>query len=127
MPKVEVTFTNETEVSVDSSKLIAACQQIISRLRPEEGIDTVNTEVILVGDKKIQSLNKQFLGKDSATDVLSFPNEKLSEVEPDSIGSIVISVDTATKQARDGGVELITELESLVGHGLLHLLGYHHQ
>ncbi len=71
--------------------------------------------VALVSDRRIRALNRQFRGKDAATDVLSF--------EP---SDIVISVQTARRQAHAAGHALAVELKILALHGLLHLLGYDH-
>jgi probable rRNA maturation factor len=67
-------------------------------------------------------LNRQFRGKDYATDVLSFPSE-----ERGFLGDIVIAAGVAARQAREAGHPLPTELKVLSLHGLLHLLGYDHE
>jgi len=76
----------------------------------------------LVGDARIRELNRDFRGFDKATDVLSFPAE-----QPDYLGDIVISVDTARRQAMRRGSNLKRELKVLSLHGFLHLLGYDHE
>lgn len=85
--------------------------------------------VSLVTDAAIRKLNLQFRGKPKPTDVLSFPQE-----EPQSaarargpIGDVVVSLDTAARQAREGGWPLRTELRRLLAHGLLHCLGHDHE
>ena len=85
--------------------------------------------ILLTTDHEIQQLNSQYRGKDSATDVLSFPmNEQL--VAKDAVrqlGDVVISLETAEKQAKELGVFLEQEVLRLLIHGLLHLLGYDHE
>lgn len=76
----------------------------------------------LVGDARIRRLNRDFRGYDKPTDVLSFAAN-----EPDYLGDIVISVDTANRQARRRGSHLRRELKVLALHGFLHLLGYDHE
>jgi probable rRNA maturation factor len=71
--------------------------------------------IALVSDRRIRALNRQFRGKDMPTDVLSF--------EP---SDIVISVQTARRQAREARHSTGVELKILALHGLLHLLGYDH-
>lgn len=118
-----IELLNETKTSVDEAELTAHLAVILRRL----GLaDNLKLEVVIVGDQKIQTLNKKFLGHDYPTDVLSFPVEAV-EAEPSLAGSLVISVETASRQAQQGGITLITELKMLAGHGLLHLLGYHHR
>ncbi|MBP5230730.1 MAG: rRNA maturation RNase YbeY [Clostridia bacterium] len=85
-------------------------------------------ELTLCGDRAIRSLNRRFRGMDKATDVLSFP--MLEFDYPDvfvSLGSIVISVETARRQAEEYGHSLKRELCFLCAHAALHLLGYDHE
>jgi probable rRNA maturation factor len=92
-------------------------------------------------------LNKFFRGKDSTTDVLSFPHQaddfpaeqaELSggssrlEINPatggsDFLGDIVISVEQAERQAKENKLSLDSEIKQLILHGLLHLCGYNHE
>jgi probable rRNA maturation factor len=78
--------------------------------------------IAFVSDKKIRELNRQFRGIDKATDVLSFPSD-----EPDELGDIAVSVDTAAAQAKENGLKLDEEISQLILHGLLHLSGYDHE
>jgi len=83
--------------------------------------------IVIVGNKKIRQLNLGFREIDAATDVLSFPD---GEVDPDTgkryLGDIIISYPFARKQAQDESHSLDEELQLLVVHGMLHLLGYDH-
>lgn len=77
---------------------------------------------LLTDDRELRRLNRDFLGKDEPTDVLSFP-----EPEPGPfLGEIAVSVERAAQQARDHGHTLENELRLLMLHGLLHLLGMDH-
>ena len=78
--------------------------------------------VALVPDRRVQELNRTFRGKDSSTDVLSFPAD-----EPGVLGDVVIARGVARRQARGAGHDLPTEIRVLALHGLLHLLGYDHE
>lgn len=83
--------------------------------------------VALVGDARIQALNRDFRGYDKPTDVLAFTSGDAVEPNgPPYLGDIVISVETADRQARRRGSELRRELKVLTLHGFLHLLGYDH-
>ena len=86
--------------------------------------------VALVSDARIRALNKQFRGKNAATDVLSFANDDgvapRSGAAPRFLGDIVISTMTARRQASEAGHSYASELKVLALHGLLHLLGYDH-
>ncbi len=84
--------------------------------------ENVELSILLTDDESIQALNAQYREKDKPTDVLSF------EMDDDvMIGDIVISIDTATKQANDADIALEREIAFLFIHGLLHLLGYDHE
>ena len=78
--------------------------------------------VALVPDRRVQKLNLTFRGKNTSTDVLSFPAD-----EPGVLGDVVIARGVARRQARGAGHDLPTEIRVLALHGLLHLLGYDHE
>jgi probable rRNA maturation factor len=93
----------------------------------------------MVGDRAIRRLNRDFRAKDQATDVLSFPQfEGKAELKalargaaknapPIPIGDIVISIETASRQARELEQSAAARLRTLLIHGLLHLTGYDHE
>jgi probable rRNA maturation factor len=76
----------------------------------------------------MRSLNKRYRGRDETTDVLSFAlrEGRFPGIQPDCLGDIVISVPRAERQAREAGHSLGSEIDFLLVHGLLHLLGYDH-
>lgn len=81
----------------------------------------------ITGDDEIRALNRNYLGKDTPTDVLSFP---IPFDHPESgvsyLGDIVISLPTASRQAESAGHAVEDEIQLLLVHGILHLLGYDH-
>lgn len=83
--------------------------------------------IAIEDDEQLHALNLQFLEIDAPTDVLSFPAE---ETDPESgnlyLGDIIISYPRATAQAESAGHPVQAELQLLVIHGMLHLLGYDH-
>ena len=85
--------------------------------------------IAFVSDAAIKKLNRQFRGKDYATDVLSFPAraEKFESENERSLGEIVISVERAAAQAKENGLTLANEIQQLILHGLLHLRGCDHE
>jgi len=97
--------------------------------------------ILLTDDPHIQILNRDWRGKNKATDVLSFPQLRTSDLnklstlakkKPRSVpkwwlGDVVISLERAKVQAKQQGVSLKEELETLLAHGLLHLLGFDHE
>jgi probable rRNA maturation factor len=82
--------------------------------------------VLLTDDRGIQELNRQHRHKDKPTDVLAFPMAE-GVLDPRGIlGDVVISLDTADRQARARRRPLIEEVRFLLAHGVLHLVGYDH-
>ena len=78
--------------------------------------------IAILPNGRVRSLNKQYRGKDQATDVLSFPAE-----EPGQLGDVIIAHGVARQQAREARHSVGTEFRVLALHGLLHLLGYDHE
>jgi probable rRNA maturation factor len=79
--------------------------------------------LVLTRDPALRALNARYRGKDAPTDVLSFPGP---EREPD-LGDIVVSIDSAERNARRLGRTLQKELDVLALHGFLHVLGFDHE
>lgn len=79
-------------------------------------------------DDGIRRLNREWRGKDRPTDVLSFPLQEgeLSSVG-DALGDVVISLPTARRQAAENGFTIVEEVDRLLVHGILHLVGYDHE
>ena len=103
------------------------------------GLDPADWEVAILGcdDARIADLNRQFRGKEAATNVLSWPSRDLSPpgagapaIVPDpadpELGDIAISWDRVEAEARAGGIPLHDHALHLLVHGTLHLLGYDH-
>ena len=91
------------------------------------GVPDADLPLVMTGDSQIQSLNRDFLGIDAPTDVLSFPAD---ETDPDTgrsyLGDVIISLPRATEQAGERGHPVEAEVQLLVVHGVLHLLGHDH-
>ncbi len=114
--------------------------QVLNKAAEVYGLEPqTEVSVVLADDAYIQGLNRQYRGKDTPTDVLSFAmNEQCAgEHEPEVaqspadleilLGDIIISLDTAARQADEFGHSLERELAYLTIHGMLHLLGYDHE
>ena len=120
-----IDFIDETKACNFGEDVVAALKQLMRSL------DLVNKEVCLVfvDDAKMHELNLAHRQVDKATDVLSFPT-----IEPDDVampdipflGDIIISLDTAEKQAKEQGLDTKDEVKVLAAHGLTHLLGFDH-
>ncbi len=90
------------------------------------GLESIEISVYITDDQEIRELNKTYRGKDKSTDVLSFPLDETFDGYR-ILGDIVISQDTAERQAKELGHSLKNEVKRLLIHGLVHLLGYDHE
>ncbi len=101
-------------------------------LLQELGKSEYSVSVVLVGDQRIQELNNQYRHKNKPTNVLSFPfdiNEEMdiSQLQVKELGDIIISVDTALREALEYNQPFKDRMNWLVVHGMLHLVGYDHE
>jgi probable rRNA maturation factor len=85
--------------------------------------------VAIVGDRTIRILNRDYLGRDKPTNVISFSMQEgdFGEVNPQLLGDVVISAATCSREAQEGGMTFAARLHFLLLHGILHLLGYDHE
>lgn len=85
--------------------------------------------VLFVDDEEIAELNRQYLNRNGPTNVIAFSMREgdFGEINPHVLGDIIISVDTAFRDAAHEGLSFEDELTYLIIHGLLHLLGYDHE
>ncbi len=121
---MDVQIQNDQEVcDVDCQSLKNHAEKFMQALGQHDG----ELSVLLVDDATIQNLNRQHRNIDSATDVLSFPQMDDDEFISHMLGDVVISVETAKRQASEHHFSLEQELVLLLLHGLLHLLGYDHE
>jgi probable rRNA maturation factor len=121
-PRVHVKAA-KTWRGVRRSALVDAARATLAHAAPAVRGDVT---VVLTTDRVIRKLNREYRGKDQPTDVLSFDiGDGLDAGEP--FGDVVISVETARRQARDYEAPLQTEILRLLVHGTLHLCGYDHQ
>ncbi len=89
--------------------------------------DDVDVSIVIENDVKLRELNRNFLGIDAVTDVLSFA---LVEKDPENdrlyLGDVIISFPRAKAQSEQAGHSVMDELDLLAVHGILHLMGYDH-
>ncbi len=98
--------------------------ELLGELAPE----AASFAVRFTSDREMRRLNRDFRGKDKATDVLSFPGDGISHREDGPhLGDLVIAVPTARRQAAERGEDVERELRTLLLHGVLHCLGYDHE
>jgi len=121
---VNLQVSDTIQPAVDLQQLERAANATVNEASPSI---TAELTILLTDDNKLHELNKEFLEIDAPTDVLSFPADF---VDPDSetpyLGDVIISYPRSQEQAEAGGHRVESELELLVIHGVLHLLGYDH-
>ena len=85
--------------------------------------------LLLVDDGLIREFNKTYLKRDCSTNVISFSMREgeFSYINPQLLGDVILSVETAYRDAEAEGIDFMDEVEFLAIHGLLHLLGYEHE
>jgi probable rRNA maturation factor len=113
---------------------VRALSRTARRLVDAAGARGASLSLSFVGDRAIRSLNRTHRGLDRPTDVLSFPlfepggaPRGAAKGPEQMLGDVVISLDTAARQARDYDASLRAEIERLLIHGILHLLGHDHE
>ena len=114
----------QRKVSVDCRRMREVAYFVLESL----GLQEAELSVVLVSDRRMQQLNRQYLARNRPTDVLAFPQWEGGgkQLHPAWLGDVVISAETAEGQAEEAGVRLNQELDLLLVHGILHLVGYEH-
>jgi len=117
-PRIEV-VDRQSHHPVDPAELELLARRVLvgARIAP-------SVNLVLVDDVTIHELNRRFLGHDWPTDVLTFPFEADPGISDDPGGEVVVSVETAVREAERRGVDPRAEVALYVVHGLLHLLGF---
>ena len=100
-----------------------------SRVLEAAGHPFAKLSLLLCDDEFIKHLNCEFRQKDTPTDVLSFSmvEGEIKSLDSELLGDVVVSVETALRQAEEAGRTTTDEVTSLIIHGILHLLGYDHE
>ena len=110
--------------SVSEAILTEAAQAVLDHQSVQKDADLT---FVITGDAEIRELNRQFMAVNAPTDVLSFPADELDpETGHHYLGDVIISYPRALAQAEAGGHPAFQELQLLVVHGMLHLLGHDH-
>ena len=121
---MDVFVANEQELPVDEAKLSDLARHTLAS---EDMDEAVELSILFVAADHMKLLNKRFAGNDYATDVLAFPMMDDDEDSEVLLGDVVVCPEVAQENARKLGRGLGPELETLLVHGTLHLLGYDHQ
>jgi probable rRNA maturation factor len=99
------------------------------RILSDLGCRESELSILLLDDDEMHRLNRQYLSRDHPTNVLAFAMGEGEDrhLNPSVLGDVVVSTETAEREARQRGVSLKEEMALLLAHGILHLLGYDHE
>jgi len=122
---IEIQYNPAIKNNLINSTLLEGAA--LAALKEQAAPQDASLSILLTDDAQIQKLNSEYRGIDAPTDVLSF---EVHERDPETgflyLGEIIISTPTATRQANKNGHSLEAEVQLLVVHGVLHLLGHDH-
>lgn len=120
----DLVLNNQRKVKIDVSEL----KQFTELTKKTLDLEDRRLSVVFVSDRRMKELNDFFRGRNSTTDVLSFPYQADAfDNDPSNLGDIVISAEQAVLQAEENGLTLENEIKQLILHGLLHLCGHDHE
>jgi probable rRNA maturation factor len=110
--------------SVDRRQVRVMANRMLAALE----LGDAELSILLTDDAAMRVLNREHRGKDRPTDVLAFPlgRRRAPSEAPTLLGDVVISIDTAARQAQGRRRDVLDEIRFLLAHGLLHLLGFDH-
>jgi probable rRNA maturation factor len=121
-----VSIKNQQKIyKIDLKRLRRSIKKLMKELNCFES----EISILLVDNKQIQEINKIYLHRDSPTNVISFAmtEGECATINPYVLGDVIISIETALCDAEKGNINCMDEVEFLLIHGLLHLLGYDHE
>jgi probable rRNA maturation factor len=118
----------------DWEELAARAADTLGRIAPELVNPRLSASLLFADDTEVQTLNREWRGKDKPTNVLSFPMLKRAELlelapegPPELLGDIALAFETCTREAAEKAIPLEHHAAHLIIHGLLHLAGYDHE
>lgn len=122
---MEVLIENrQNRHKLSDQKIQTTARHILNAL----GYPDAQLSILIVDDDQIAELNETYLNHSGPTNVISFPMQegRFSDITPGLLGDVVISADTAHREAVDAEMEMTDRFDQLLIHGILHLVGYDH-
>ena len=128
MASAKVLIYVESRYKVNRKRIKSAINSVLEEQNVQSPIEI---SIAIVGDRKMRKLNKQYRDKDKTANVLSFPlGEGESSQLPNDItrlGDVIISYPEVIRESADQEILVDDRIEELVSHGMMHLLGLHHE
>ena len=123
---MEIVIVNESKHAIPRKFVEEWMKALTSELKKRKVLNSNKSKaelaLVFLEKKPAQKINKEFRGKDYATDVLSFES-----MDPSSLGELVMCPEVLKRQAKEHGLSFQKELGYMLLHGVLHLLGYDHE
>jgi probable rRNA maturation factor len=123
---MEVLIDNrQSACEIKLKKIQQTVKVILGALNCPDG----EISILIVDDPQIEKLNQKYLNRTGPTNVIAFPMREgeFSHLSPQLLGDVVISTDTAAKEAQNSGMRMKQRFNELLVHGILHLFGYDHE
>ena len=123
---MEILINNrQSSCGISLKKIQQTVEVILGALDCPDG----EISILIVDDPQIERLNRKHLNRTGPTNVIAFPmrDGKFSHLSPQLLGDVVISTDTAAKEAQNSGMSMEQRFKELLVHGILHLFGYDHE
>lgn len=93
------------------------------------GYENAELSILIVDDPQMAEYHREYLKREGPTNVIAFPMQEgeFAHVTPHLLGDVVISLDTASREAGEMGIDMAERFDELLIHGILHLVGYDHE
>jgi len=93
------------------------------------GYENAELSILIVDDLQMAAYHQEYLNRAGATNVIAFPMQEgeFAHLTPHLLGDVVISLDTASREAEEMGIDMAERFDELLVHGILHLTGYDHE
>ena len=115
----------QSSYKLSQRKIRKKAQAILNALDNPEA----ELSVVIVDDSAIEALNQKYLNRSGPTNVIAFPMREgeFSDLSPHLLGDVVISTETAGREAHNSGISMEARFDQLLVHGILHLFGFDHE
>jgi probable rRNA maturation factor len=115
----------QSQYRISKKRIKQTAQVILNALGFPDG----EISILIVDDLQMEKLNRQYLHRRGPTNVMAFPMRagEFAHLSPQLLGDVVISMDTAAREAKSSGMQLEARFNELLVHGILHLGGYDHE
>ena len=125
MERLKILIDNQQKKKLSTATIRQKTKQILNAL----GCNAHEISLVITDNTQIQQLNKTYRGIDKPTNVLAFPMQEgeFTNITPGLLGDVVISCETAQKEADEANTTLLERISQLLIHGILHLVGFDHE